>query len=289
VSRARIQDRTPFPPRARGPRSPAWERGGSRLRGGFALAVLLLAPGARPAWAEEKATCVQSAERAQGLRAQGKLVAARRDLAICAGATCPSVVRSDCQVWLREVTALVPTLALQVLDEAGAPIADATVAIDGEARILRPGGEPIPLDPGPHWVEVVSPGRARVKEFVNLAAGDGARPLVLKLAAAPAAPAPQPPPPPVPAAAIDTTAAEPAPPSRAPVWIAGGLVATGVVAFAVLGVTGWRDADRLRSTCAPACDDGEVRSVRRRLVLADVSLGLAALSGGLWLAFGGRF
>jgi hypothetical protein len=120
---------------------------------------------------------------------------------------------------------------------------------------------------------------------------------VVKLAPAPPAspPAPIAPPPravapPPPAApAPEVASAGPAEPSHAPAWILGGLVVTGAVAFGVLGVSGYRDAEHLRSTCAPDCASSDVSAARRKLVLADVSLAVALLSGGLWLAFGGTF
>jgi hypothetical protein len=211
------------------------------------------------------------------------------------------------------VEALLPSLALRVIDEGGRAFPGARVSIDGVVRTARE-GEPLVLDPGSHWVEVAASGRAPVKEFVKLAAGDRGRALVVVLRPSTPPPAMSPPATPLPTPPAPSTAAAPptAPASVAPGppastservpapelaprghrtrdLVLGGLAVTGLVAFGVLGVTGYREANRLRSTCAPGCAEGDVTSVRRRLVAADVSLALALVSGGLWFALGGRF
>jgi len=84
-------------------------------------------------------------------------------------------------------------------------------------------------------------------------------------------------------------------PSRSPsfvkssqaLWTAGAL---GVVSFgsaAYFGIGGWRDAENLRRTCAPNCDQSQVSAIRARLLIADVSLlaglGFSALTA--WLVW----
>ena len=74
--------------------------------------------------------------------------------------------------------------------------------------------------------------------------------------------------------------------SQAP-WIAGtlGIVAIGSAAY--FGIGGWRDAETLRRTCAPNCDQSQVSNIRTRLLIADVflfaGLGFSALTA--WLVW----
>jgi hypothetical protein len=62
------------------------------------------------------------------------------------------------------------------------------------------------------------------------------------------------------------------------VYLLGGATALSLGSFAYFGITGRADADRLRGTCAPTCTGAQVSSVRRKLIAADVSLGVAAVT-----------
>lgn len=73
-------------------------------------------------------------------------------------------------------------------------------------------------------------------------------------------------------------------------WITGAL---GIAAFgsaAYFGIGGWQDAEGLRRTCAPNCDQSQVSAIRTRLLVADISLlaglGFSALTA--WLIWGGH-
>jgi hypothetical protein len=48
----------------------------------------------------------------------------------------------------------------------------------------------------------------------------------------------------------------------------------------VLGLGARGDADRLRTTCAPACDPGDVDAVRAKQIGANVALGVGVLAAG---------
>jgi len=57
--------------------------------------------------------------------------------------------------------------------------------------------------------------------------------------------------------------------------IFGGVALAGVATAAALGIWGLVERSELESSCAPFCTDADVRSVRTKLVIADVGLGVA--------------
>lgn len=69
-------------------------------------------------------------------------------------------------------------------------------------------------------------------------------------------------------------------------WVLGGVGVVGIGAFATFGILGLsekgdREAPVAEGGCAPNCSDDEVSSVRTKLVLADVSLGIGVAALGV--------
>ncbi|HZO16116.1 MAG TPA: hypothetical protein VFB62_22735, partial [Polyangiaceae bacterium] len=65
------------------------------------IASLVLAP--RTLHAEPDKRCLAEYESGQRTRLAGDLLAARRSFIICAQATCPEIVNTDCAQWIREL------------------------------------------------------------------------------------------------------------------------------------------------------------------------------------------
>lgn len=110
------------------------------------LLVLLTASG--PSFADTKAECLDASGRAQQLKLDGKLRAARDALLRCSRDECPAVVRQDCDTWLGEVTASLPTVVVTARDDAGHDLFDVRVSVDGEAFADHPDGKSRAVDPG---------------------------------------------------------------------------------------------------------------------------------------------
>ena len=72
----------------------------------------------------------------------------------------------------------------------------------------------------------------------------------------------------------------------ASVYILGGLGIVALGSFGYFGVTAIRQRDDLESDCAPGCSQDDKDSVDRKLLIADISLGVAVLSLGAatWIA-----
>jgi len=172
-----------------------------------ATLVLLIAP--RKALAQyeggavetSKTACVQGYEAGQRLRKDGKLLAARKELIVCAQSSCPEVVNVDCIRWLSEVEAAIPSVVVSAKDTAGRDTLEVRVRIDSIVVTERLLGTAIELDPGPHRLRFEHGDAPAIEQDIVVSQGEKNRRVAVSFAPAPAvAPAPptppQPPPPP---------------------------------------------------------------------------------------------
>jgi len=233
-----------------------------------ALALWLAPPNAR---ADEVDACVRSADRAQQLRDQGKLIEARAQLIACGASACPAPVAKQCGKWLQGVEAELPTLSLRVRDAKGDDVADVAVTSDGAPLLASLDGRPVPMDPGVHRL-AFRRGSSTAQESIVVRAGEKDRLVDVQLSA------------PTPSAPKIVVAPPRAPPPRAEAgarfrfpWPAGVALGFGVAGFVTMGAlaaSANADASSLRQTCAPNCAESDVDVVRTKLAVANVGLGV---------------
>ncbi len=234
------------------------------------VAVLLLAPQAR---ADDTVhVCIAASTDGQTQRQQGKLLAARDQMIACARDACPSVVRSHCARWLKEIEAAIPSVVVRAVDSSGADVIGARVTID--AHPARLDGQPVRLNPGPHTVAVEADGGARKEEHVLLLEGEASRRVIVRLPAT------------GPAATPGTSAASStSPSSRIPVgaWILGGAGVLALGGATYFGLAAKSELDGLQSSCSPHCSDARTQPGRTDALVFDVLLGVggAAVAGAL--------
>jgi hypothetical protein len=250
-----------------------------------AVAVTLAPPLAR---ADGKSACFDAAEHAELARHQGDLLAARKELLVCAsGSSCPAAVRSDCTHWLDEVDAALPSIVLHARDAAGHDVIEARVLVDGVAMADRLGGTALSVNPGAHTIRIETADGAVSEEQIMAVEGQKER-LVDVTVTAPSAPAGNPPaapPPPAPAPQPATRSSRP--------WLLGGLAVVGVVGVGLatyFEVAGQDQYNNLKSGCGAkgTCSPSDVSSNKQMLyVLAPVSFGVGVVAlgvaGALWL------
>lgn len=256
-------------------------------------AVLLVALAPRLALAAPPppsvARCLDASEEGQRLRDEGKLSRARALFETCSSATCPAVVRSNCTMWLEGVVQSVPSIVVSARDDNGADVLDASVEIDGVTR-GPVGWRPIDLDPGPHTVKVTAPHHRSNEQRLIAVAGEKSRPVraVLDRITGDLREVPS-------AAAPSTGAEQPGQGRGIPAFslVFGGI---GVVSAGVslgLGLTARSDISALEgSSCAAtkSCAQDDVDSIRARLLVADILLGVAVVSivaAGVYWVFSG--
>ena len=251
--------------------------------GSAVVAALALAAVSHHARAEDvKKQCASAYEQAQVLRKERKLQKAEEQLAVCSQKACPAFVRKECAQWSKDVKAALPTVVFEVRDASGKPLTNARVLVDGKVLKDPIDEAEVVIEPGDHVLRYELAGATPIEQGVTIREGEKARKLsILFDTTAPVAP----PPPPEVVGSGDGGG----PPVLA--FVLGGVGVIGVGAFVTLGVLGKSQRDDLRDACAPACSEDDVSSVRTKLILADVSLGVGVVSLGvatyLFIASGG--
>ncbi len=232
---------------------------------GCTLSILVSSP---RAFAEDSvAACVKAAEEAQTLRSAHRLRAARQSFLACAQSSCPLVVRQDCAGWLSEVDKLMPSIVVQARDTRGVELVDVRVSADGDVIAERLDGLAISVDPGVHLFQFESPGVPPLQQKILIREGEKGRALNVTLAAMTAPP-------------VERPRTRNPPPLT---YVFGGLGIGGLAGFAYFGLTGKADADELgRTPCGKTktCRDDQLAPIRRKLIAADVSLGIGLFSLG---------
>jgi hypothetical protein len=222
------------------------------------LAVADLAP--RLARATDK-ECLDAHVDAQQLRGAGKLRAAKEKLLACSAKACHSLVRVDCTRWLSEVSASLPTVIVAAKDSAGNDLSEVKVSVDGETLLARLDGKAIEIDPGRHKLRYEHEGSAPVETEVLVNETEKDRALSVTFA---------------------SPEQKPARAQRVLPWALVGLSVVAVGSFAYFGWTGNKRLDDMtgQGGCAPRCNPDDRDAVKRRFLVADVSLGIGVLSLG---------
>jgi hypothetical protein len=191
-----------------------------------------------------KASCAQAYESAQESRAAGQLQETQTRLSLCARPECPSFVQKDCARWLGEVERELPSIIVKAdgLD------ADAAISvkIDGNEVAGALGGQAITLDPGRHELVADSPGRTSVNRVIVAQQGVQNRVVSLDFAEQ------------MPARATTELEADTGSSDstlRPYAYVAWGVGAVGLGAFAVLGTLGRADERGLKDDCPSATTD----------------------------------
>jgi hypothetical protein len=94
--------------------------------------------------------CIDANAKAQELRRDGKLGAARVELNRCVNRACPGMVRDDCARRLDEVDRVQPTVVFSAKDGDGNDISAVTVSVDGRKLAEHLDGTALAVDPGAH-------------------------------------------------------------------------------------------------------------------------------------------
>lgn len=219
----------------------------------LALALVLFAAPA----AADKAACVAALDRAQSFESAQKLLESRASYLACASESCPQVVREDCGRLLANVEAALPSVVLAAEVE-GRDADDAKAFLDGAEVALD--GRPVVVDPGPHVARFERAASGAVEVRVVARAGEKNRLVTGSFVIVR-----EPPPP--------KTLVEGRKTPVIPLLLGGtSLLALGGAAMFRLHADA--DAERMRGSCAPACDAAERDALSDKLVVSNVSLGI---------------
>jgi hypothetical protein len=227
-----------------------------------AAIVSLFAAGAR---ADDTPACLGAYEQAQRYKSDSRLRAARDALIVCARDTCPVAIARECDGWRTEVEQSLPTVVVEARGPSGQDLVEVRVRVDGEVIAERLDGRPLAVDPGAHTFRYELHGGAGVappiEERLVVRAGEKNRRLVARFEEA------------------ATQAAGPERPTPVAVWVLGGVGVVGLGAFGYFALRGNGIRGDL-DECKPTCSSAEVDRLTTHYALADVSLGVAAVSLG---------
>jgi len=239
------------------------------------LALVAFAPGRAAADEDAKVTskaaCVAHLDRAQSLQSARKLRDARASFLACSAAECPELVRDDCMKSIVELDATLPSVVFSARVD-GHDVTDARVLLDGEAVSGALDGRAVALDPGTHVVRFERPGGGATEIKIVAREGEKNRPVAASFATAPPA--------------RPVVKAESGRFPYLPVILGTtGLLALGGSFYVRLNADS--EADEMRRTCAPACDQSARDALGDKLVVANVALGVGvgalALAAATWL------
>lgn len=232
--------------------------------------------------------CNSAYESAQTLEASAHLLGARSAFKACAATSCGDFLSKVCTARFARLESDIPTIIPLAIDERGAPIEGASVAVDGK-EIDRVDGRAVVVDPGPHELRFSAGGESATARIL-VVQGQRNRTVEVRIAVARNQ-----------SGEPDLTAhvtarasgdrlaviAAREPPSSGPSVFTYALGATGVVGLSAGGLLYYwarKDNDALGS-CAPRCKTESVAHVRTMYAGADIALGagIAALAGSVVL------
>jgi hypothetical protein len=142
----------------------------------FVATMLLAASQSAAAWAAgpkpDKLECIAADTDGQALRLTGNLLRARKRLAVCAAASCPSVVREDCAQRIAEIEAAQPSVVFAATNGHGRPLVAVRVTVDGTQIADHLDGRALPVDPGEHLFVFEALGRVPAQMRLTLKEGE---------------------------------------------------------------------------------------------------------------------
>jgi len=279
--------------------------------GAWAIAMTLVAPLASGQRAQAPhphpghQACRSAYASGQKLAHRGQLVKAKRLLRSCAKPQCGVFLEHQCTAQYAQIDAEMPTVVPTATDQAGAPVLDVTLKVDGTVLAGRLDGRAVPINPGLHEFSFETRDGVVIRKKLLVVQGQRNRRLTVSVKRPAAGPdratadratagADRPAEvdrPPAPDLAVSSPT--PAPPGRARsrwfttgsyVLLGAGLA--GVGGYGALTYWGRKDNDELAS-CSPTCPQSSVDHIDHLYLAADVSLavGAAALLGGAYLVW----
>jgi hypothetical protein len=121
------------------------------------------------------AECLAANESSIKLRAQHELRAARSQLLVCAAASCPADIRSECARRVDELSRTLPSLVFEAKGPDGSDLAAVKVTMDGKPLVDRLDGTAVVVDPGEHKFVFETAGQRPVEKSFVVREGERGR------------------------------------------------------------------------------------------------------------------
>jgi hypothetical protein len=220
---------------------------------------------------------VSAYEETQVSMRRSHLLAARAALQTCLDEACPSVLRSDCAGWLKEVDSRTPSVVVEASQD-GVPAKDLKLFVDGKEKEGGTDGKGMDLDPGTHTFRVEPQNAPPVSVEVLVREGEKLKLVRIEVHTN----AGERPPPNGGGGAVEPVRPpqDSGPATRPVPWTvyAAGAVTLGAAAgftvFALSGRSGKNDLE----PCKPDCMADQISAVRQKFIIADVLLGVSVVA-----------
>ena len=250
-----------------------------------ALATVLLGTTvffARSAAADATA-CTQAHATGQREQKAGHLKAASEQFMACGSDdSCPEPVRNDCMSRYADVQKLIPSVIFSLTDASGKDVSQVQVYANDQLVASGLDGRAVALEPGKYVFRFVLPSGEEVSSEVVLREGEKNRVVNAALAGSDVAGGTT-----APATPLGTTDSAPTASTGAslPVgfWVASGITVVALASFTTFAVIGRKKHESL-ADCSPDCSPSrqdDYDALKRNYLIADISLGAAAVSAGV--------
>jgi hypothetical protein len=225
------------------------------------------------------AACVRAHTSGQREAKAGRLKAASELFASCVSLQgCPDAIRAECAELRKDAERSVPTLIFAALDEQGGDLINVRVYFGEQILAQSLDGRPIAVDPGQHHFKFELPSGQILESDVLVREGEKNRIVSVR-----AKPEPK-------SADVVTASHEANETARklpTSFWIASGVGAAALASWGVFAALGHGKQSTL-AECSPSCPGSSAAdydAMRRDYLIADISLGVAAVSAGVatWL------
>jgi hypothetical protein len=218
------------------------------------IALSPRADAANPTTAE----CVAAADSSLQLRDQHKLRAARAQMLVCASASCPAAVQSECLRRVDQTNAAIPTIVFEAKDAAGNDLSNVRVDMDGQPLTDRLDGSSLQVDPGEHHFRFTGSGGIVVDKTIVMREGEKERRerVVVAVAAAPVATPVQAAPAAAATSALEASSEDPGASRRTIAYVVGGVGVVGLAIGTVFGLIASSSASSSKNECsATSCSN----------------------------------
>ena len=164
---------------------------GAALWMGLVTALAVSTP-SRSARADDEtlSKCIVESNQGVDLRKQGRLLEARKALALCAAPSCGAEVSDACQKGIADINGILPSVVFVPRNGAGEDVAGVKLSVDGMPYAERLDGSAVVIDPGEHEFRFEVAGQQPVSKRFVLRDGEVNRREEILIG--PPAPAPRP-------------------------------------------------------------------------------------------------
>ena len=206
------------------------------------------------------AECLTANDKSISLRNEHKLLAARKELLVCAASTCPAEVRKECMRRIDLVNTSLPTVVLEAKDGAGNDLSAVKVTMDGDVLVEKLDGSSISLDPGAHTFNFEVAGQPPLTKQLVIREGQKDRREVLQFGAPAAAtpamtPVAKTGPNPAIETSVDRVSSSAGSTQRIVALVAAGVGVAGVGVGTIFGLQAMSKHSDAGAKCPGACSD----------------------------------